>query len=234
MYVQLLKERASIYITLSLHNPIFNFSNSISCVIILKVASIDLEDDDEPRHKFPPNVTSVLESEHLHRKQLKVDTTRLINTLRIQPITKSCLEIPLCRMIVMDEVRLVGEMDVQRLESEFMNGYRDGDRVLYVSLYNNFEKTMDVTEEEIARWSPHWQRVNEEFEKELMADVDLAQLRGKMFYVWDGNHRVSAWMRHITNCHDGELGWHKRVHCIILDPRGQVANLLNAMSDVNW
>ena len=81
---------------------------------------------------------------------------------------------------------------------------------------------------------PQWQHVNEEFKKELMADDDLAQLRGKMFYVWDGNHRVSAWMRHITNCHPMDLHWHKRVHCIVLDPRGQVANLLNAMSDVNW
>lgn len=200
----------------------------------MKVVSTNLEEDDEPRRECPPDVTSVLESEQLHRKQLKVDTIGLINTLRIQPIMKSRLEVPLCRMIVMDEVRPVGEIDVQRLESEFMNGYRDGDRVLYISPYNNLETTRDLTEEEIATWSPHWQHVNEEFEKELMADDDLVQLRGKMFYVWDGNHCVSAWMQHITNCHPGELDWHKRVHCIILDPRGQVANLLNAMSDINW
>jgi hypothetical protein len=203
-------------------------------IVHLKVVPTEYEEDDEPRCECPPDVTSVLESEQLHRKQLKVDSTGLINTLRIQPIMKSRLEIPLCRMIVMDEVRPVGKMDVQRLESEFITGYRDGDRVLYISPYNNFEKTMDLTEEEIARWSPHWQSVNDKFEKELMADDDLAQLRGKMFYVWDGNHRVSAWMRHITNCHSQEFDWHYRVQCIILDPRGQVANLLNAMSDVNW
>jgi len=97
-------------------------------------------------------------------------------------------------MIVIDEVRLVGEMDVQRLESKFMNGYQDGNQVLYISPYNNFKKTMDITKEEIAKWSLHWQHVNEEFEKELMANDNLAQLRGKMFYVWDGNHRVLAWM----------------------------------------
>jgi len=156
------------------HNPILNFSNAISSIILLKVASIDLEKDDEPRRNCPPKVTSVLESEQLYYKQLKVDTTELINILHIQPITKSSLKVSLCQMIVMDEVRPVGEMDVQRLESKFMNGYRDGDWVLYISPYNNFKKIMNVTEEEIVKWSPHWQHVIEEFEKELMADDDLA------------------------------------------------------------
>jgi len=186
------------------HNPILNFCNAISSIILLKVTSIDLEED-KPRRKCPPEITNVLESEQLHRKQLKMDTTRLINTLCIQPITKLCLEIPLCQMIVMDKVWPIGKMDVQRLESEFMNGYRDGDRILYISSYNNFEKTMDVTEEEIAKWSLHWQYVNEEFEKELMVDDDLAQLRRKMFYMWNGNHCVLAWMQYITKCHPRDL-----------------------------
>ncbi len=87
---------------------------------------------------------------------------------------------------------------------------------------------------EVAMWGPNWKRVNDDFELELEADEELAHYRGKMFFVWDGNHRVTAWMRHIRNCHADEPEWHIRVHCIILDPRGQVANLLNSMSDVNW
>jgi len=46
-------------------------------------------------------------------------------------------------------------MDVQRLESEFINGYRDGDWILYISPYNNFKKTIDMIKEEIAKWSSH-------------------------------------------------------------------------------
>jgi len=86
-----------------------------------------------------------------------------------------------------------------------MNGYQDGDRIFYISPYSNFKKTMDMTEEDIAKWSLHWQHVNEEFEKELMADDDLYQLRGRIFYVWNGNHRVLASMRYITKCHLEDL-----------------------------
>ena len=183
----------------------------------------------------PPDLTDALKTELVHRKQQKVvDYVGLINNLRIQPTKKSRLLVPLCRMIPMDRVRPIGDVDVQRLENEFVNGYRDGDRVLYISIFNNEEKSKDVTETDKTKWSPHWQRVNDEFEADLQKDEDLKDLRGKMFYVWDGNHRHTAWMRHINNHHADDPEWHLTVHCIILDPRDQVGNLLNAMNDVNW
>jgi hypothetical protein len=188
----------------------------------------------EPRRDCAEDVITVLQSERLHRKYHKVDSTGLINKLRMQPAKKSRLLVPLCRLVVMDEVRAVGELDVQKLETEFVNGYREGDRVLFVSPFNNKEWTMDVTNRELEKWGSHWNHVNNDFEKELEGDDDLTDLRGRMFFVWDGNHRVTAWMRHIRNCHSNDPDWHIRVQCIFLDPRGQVGNLLNAMSDVNW
>jgi hypothetical protein len=137
-------------------------------------------------------------------------------------------------MIPMAKVRPVGEMGVQHLEREFVKGYRDGDRVMYISVYNNEESTCDVTEDAIAAWSTQWQNANQVFEEELKADPDLEHLCGKMFFVWEGNHRLSAWMRHINNHHAEEPEWHIAVHCIVLDPRGQVGNLLHAMHDINW
>ncbi len=205
-----------------------------NCVDRVMFEAPDPHEEDEPHSKCPDDVTTASESEILHRKNLKVDTNGLINDLRINLVKKSRLQVPLCRMLVMDEVRAVGELDVQRLESEFVNGYREGDRVLYISAFNNLDVSCDVTDEIVQSWSPIWRKVNDEFEEELAADDDLAQLRGKMFYVWDGNHRVTAWTRHITKFHVDEEGWHYRVHCIVLDPRGSVARLLNAMSDVNW
>ncbi len=199
----------------------------------MKVGSPQSQEE-EYRRDCPEDVTTVIQSEHMHRKIHKLDSTGLINGLRMQPVRKSRLLVPLCRLVVMDEVRAVGELDVQKLESEFVNGYREGDRVLFISPYNNKEWTSDVTDDEVKRWGNHWKKVNDEFEKELEADEDLADLRGRMFFVWDGNHRVTAWMRHIRNCHSNEPDWHIRVHCIVLDARGQVGNLLNAMSDVNW
>lgn len=189
---------------------------------------------EEPRRECPEEVTTVIQSERLHRRSLKLDSTGLINNLQIQPVKKSCLQIPLCRLVVMDEVRAVGELDVQKLESEFVNGYRDGDRVLFISPFNHKEWSMDVSEDLVQKWGPHWRKVNDDFEKELEADEDLAQLRGRMFFVWDGNHRVTAWTRAISTSHADEPEWHIRVQCIVLDPRGHVGSLLNAMSDVNW
>ena len=54
-----------------------------------------------------------------------------------------------------------------------------------------------------------------------------------MFYVWEGNHRVTAWLRHIKRHHSDEEHWHYSVDCIFLDPKVSVGALLDIMNDVN-
>ena len=187
-----------------------------------------------PTTSCPSGLNSALESELRHRTQHMVDSINVINSLRIHPLKKSRLLVPLCRMISMAKVRPVGEMGIQHLEREFVKGYRDGDRVMYISMYNNEELSSDVTEEVMSSWSPLWQSANQAFEEELQGDPDLRQFSGKMFFVWEGNHRLHAWLRHINNHHGEDPEWHISVHCILLDPRGQVGNLLHAMHDINW
>ena len=90
---------------------------------------------------------------------------------------------------------------MQRLENEFITGYRDSDRVLYVSIYNDKAETLDVTSDISNSWSGLWQSANDHFEAELVDDPDLARFSGKMFYVWEGNHCITAWWRHVNNFH---------------------------------
>ena len=134
----------------------------------------------------------------------------------------------------MAKVRPVGEMGVQHLEREFVKGYRDGDRVMYISMYNTEEQTKNVTAEIMATWSPLWRAASDRFDDEVSGDEELMQFKHKMFYVWEGNHRLSAWLRHINKHHADDPSWHISVHCIVLDPRGHVGKLLHAMHDINW
>jgi hypothetical protein len=182
----------------------------------------------------PINLKTAREGELEHRTQYKVDSIAVINNLRIKPSQKSRMLVPLCRMIPMAKVRPVGEVGVQHLEREFVKGYRDGDRVMYISMYNNDKQTRDVTDEVMAKWSPLWRDANDAFEFELQSDEDWSQFSGKMFFVWEGNHRLSAWLRHINKHHADDPSWHISVQCIVLDPRGHVGNLLHAMHDINW
>ena len=128
------------------------------------------------------------QSEIMLRKRQKRDSNSVINRLRIEPEAKSRFSIPLCRLRTLPLVRPINEVDVQRLENEFVTGYRDGDRVLYVAIYNDKAETLDVTSDLYDSWSGHWQSANDRFEAELVADPDLARFSGKMFYVWEGNH----------------------------------------------
>ena len=99
----------------------------------------------------PPNAhvedTDPNESEvNLHAKQ-KHNSTSVINKLQIKPTHKSCISIPLCHMIPLPLVRPINELDVQRLKNEFVIGYHNGHQVMYVSMFNNKDKSVDVSTE---------------------------------------------------------------------------------------
>ena len=56
-------------------------------------------------------------------------------------------------------VRPILEFGIQVLENEFLNGYREGDCVLYVSIVNNRVKNLLVTQDKLNSWDPIWQQI---------------------------------------------------------------------------
>ena len=53
----------------------------------------------------------------------------------------------------------------------------------------------------MASWSSLCKEANEEFDAMLRTDSDLAHLADKMFFVWEGNHHLTAWWRHVNKYH---------------------------------
>jgi len=138
-------------------------------------------------------------------------------------------------MISLPLVRPYLKNDVLNLATHFMKcGYMEGNGFFYVTLENNFSATVDVTPEISDHWSPSWKKVNESFEKMLLEDVDLKVFSNKMFMVWDGNHRLQAWLPIIDQDHSNDICWHYSVDSIILDPKEDVPSVLIALHEVNW
>lgn len=84
------------------------------------------------------------------------------------------------------------------LENEFVNEYREGDRVFYVSLTNNEGSQSDVSNKHKDIWSVHWQHANDVFEKLPCSYDNCISMRGKIFSVLFGKaiivllHRVAV------------------------------------------
>ena len=123
----------------------------------------------------------------VHKSQ-KEDSNGVIQRLSIKPTTKSRFSIPLCRLQALLAVRPISEVEVQRLECEFVMGYREGDQVMYVLVFNEISIDLLVSPAIMASWSPLWQEASAEFNVKLKEDPDFAHLCGKMFFVWEGNH----------------------------------------------
>ena len=77
------------------------------------------------------------------------------------------IDIPLCRMVVMTEVREPLEVNIQKLKAEFTQGYRRGGLVFYAVTKSFGMKENFVTNEMKKGWSKLWQKANRDFESSL-------------------------------------------------------------------
>jgi hypothetical protein len=119
------------------------------------------------------------------------------------------------------------------LENEFVIGCHDGDQTLYVSPYDNLNEVLHVSNDIHGFWGSLWQEANKKFDTMLQNDSNLAHLSGKMFFVWEGNHRLTLFQNHINKHHSLEKNWHIIVDCIVVDLRNSTAVFLNVMNDIN-
>ena len=173
----------------------------------------------------------------LHDLAIKksVPTFSCLEKLKWQPKQKGSIFIPLCRMMLLPVVRPFVKNNVSQLATHFMiDGYMEGNGFFYVALEDHHGHTNDVTPSVVAKWSTEWKEVNEEFKKKLLADDDLNIFSNKMFIVWNGNHRLQAWMPIIEQFHTHDINWHFYVKGVILDPRGDVPSVIATLHEVNW
>ena len=143
------------------------------------------------------------------------------------------MDVPLCRMISLQVVRPALAMDIEKMKADFIHGYRPGAIVFYVSTTNIQGTEQSVSDEDHMSWNAHWRRKNVEFEEFLNADPELRFLSNKMFYVYDGNHKLVAWTKFIHQAYPNDLEWHFCVRTIVLRTLDNVTNVLTAMHDIN-
>ena len=162
----------------------------------------------------------------------KVNSTSTISAIRARPSFR--LRVPLCRMVPMPIVRPALKGDITKLEADFFNGYRDGDRVFYISATDSRGNFKFVDDEVRASWSPNWAQANVVFESQLDTDLSLTAYKNKMFFIWDGNHRFFPWKNYIDRVYTEDFERHVFVDSIILAPEpDDIPSLLTAMHDIN-
>jgi hypothetical protein len=188
----------------------------------------DDEDDDSPLVQ-----TVHGENEDDIRRSQRINTVAALAELRLQPIQISRHMIPLCRLVVMPMVRPTLQCDLVKLEQEFVHGYREGACVFYVSLTNEQGVGEHMSSKDRSDWGPIWQSESDKFDLYLDSQDSLRFMKGKMFFICDGNHRRIAWMNHITRLYANDQSWHYSVDTIILETKGRVGMLLNVMNDIN-
>ncbi|MCO5555628.1 hypothetical protein L7F22_009173 [Adiantum nelumboides] len=142
--------------------------------------------------------------------------------------------IPLCRCLVNERVRVLRK-DLSLLKKVFEEeGYlmMKGMFVLSVNLPDG--TTKDVDDNIIKTWDKNWQLVNKEFEDEISSREEWSMLRGKMFYVWEGNHRTASCIESIKEMYRNDKKKHVRVMAQFIVPNQQEEmRLIAALQRIN-
>ena len=74
-----------------------------------------------------------------------------------------------------------------------------------------------VTDATRKGWLKLWQKANQEFESVLNSNPYLKKFSNRMFYVWDGNHRLLAWYLFIATNQKNNPAFHTPVKSIVLN-----------------
>ena len=191
-----------------------------------------IEGDDEDGDSPSIYTLDGLNEDDIRRSQ-KINSVAALAALRLQPVNISRHNIPLCRLVVMPMVRPTLHSDLVKLEQEFVHGYREGACVFYVSLTSKQGEEEHVSSKDRSDWGPIWHSESEKFDRYLDSQDSLRFLKGKMFFICDGNHRRIAWMNHITRLYNDVPSWHYFVDTIILETKGQLGVLMTVMNDIN-
>lgn len=112
------------------------------------------------------------------------------------PINAKLPRVPLCRLIHNPTVRPVQDRVDQLVEEFAREGYFPARPAFYCSLDGKKMPIREVTDEDRSSWDDLWIEVNNEFERDI-AGTEWSFLSNKLLYVWDGNHRLRAWMGEI-------------------------------------
>ena len=165
------------------------------------------------------------------RKAVRSNSHVILARAAETPISK--IDIPLCRMVVMTVVRQPLEIDIQKLRLEFTMEYKHGGLVFYVAL-RNFSMEEGFVMEMRRGWSKQWQKADREFEGILKSSPYLSKFSNRMFYVWDGNHRLLVWYPFIASNQRNNHAFHVPVKAIVLQvEESNRKELLHAMTDWN-
>jgi hypothetical protein len=90
-------------------------------------------------------------------------------------------------------VRPIIKEDIDKLVEGFLQtGMLKSTCMFYATDHQNVTKKTTMVEEYNDNWDPIWKTMSDEFHSTLLKTTNLKHLRGKMFFLCEGNHRCQA------------------------------------------
>ncbi|KAL3686661.1 hypothetical protein R1sor_009235 [Riccia sorocarpa] len=107
-------------------------------------------------------------------------------------------KILLCRLVQFTRVRQfqTTSLQTEALKKSFeTHCYMEHFAAFHVSMFDENDNKMLVTDEDKAGWDMLWRMESQDFDAECSKIPEYQHLVNKKFSTWDGNHRLITWMQ---------------------------------------
>ncbi|KAL3699727.1 hypothetical protein R1sor_017749 [Riccia sorocarpa] len=131
-------------------------------------------------------------------------------------------KIPLCRLVPFCRVRnyqTTSHMTEALKRSFETHCYMEHGASFHVCPFDGSGKELFVTDADRQECDMLWKMESDAFDEECRKNPAYADLVGRKFATWDGNHRVITWMKvSLSPERTMRKAWHPRVRCVIICP----------------
>ncbi|KAL3696924.1 hypothetical protein R1sor_011000 [Riccia sorocarpa] len=147
-------------------------------------------------------------------------------------------KIPLCRLVLFCRVKnyqTTSHMTEALKRSFETHCYIEHGAGFHVCPFDGSGKELFVTDADRQEWDMLWKMESDAFDEECRKNPAYADLVGRKFATWDGNHRVITWTKvSLSPERTMRKAWHPRVQCVIICPPVQAYKQIEvAMHNLN-
>lgn len=182
------------------NNPVIETELGITSATIttLEEETVIHHHNEEPPQEPPQSEEQTpIERSRLLGKQIELDLLQDVLEKFLVRRNSAPPLVPLCRLIPNEAIRTVSSQISIFRDTFDKRPYATTGAPFIVSLLRpGKNEYLEVNDVDLQEWGPTWTQVNDEFERELV-DSEWMDLKGRKFLVWDGNHRLKAWLPRI-------------------------------------
>ncbi len=166
------------------------------------------------------------------QNQTKFNNSKVLDKHKMVPRNKARMAILMCQMMSMPIIHLALKIDILKMEKAFQTCYREGYNFSFM-FYLSIGRARGIPSTTCLLGINIGYLRMRDLSLSCLSILTSSLSPCTCFFVWDGNHKLQAWVPYINLLHNDEPSQYISIDCIVLDIFHGLVEPLIAMTKFN-